>query len=59
LQDAVEARKAAVRHTLDGKRERRHDPSHHRAQFEKKMVLLNIYVTRDGKYEQFLVMNQL
>jgi hypothetical protein len=31
----------------------------YRAQFEKKMVLLNIYVTRDGKYEQFLVMNQL
>jgi hypothetical protein len=27
----------------------------YRAQFEKKTVLLNIYVMPDGKYEQFLV----
>lgn len=31
----------------------------YRAQFEKKTVLLNIYVMPDGKYEQFLVMDTL
>jgi D-alanyl-D-alanine carboxypeptidase len=31
----------------------------YRAQFAKKTVLLNIYVIPGGKYEQFLVMNQL
>ena len=31
----------------------------YRAQFEKKTVLLNIYVMADGKYEQFLVMEQI
>jgi len=31
----------------------------YRAQFEKKTVTLNIYLMPDGKYEQFLVMNQL
>jgi len=31
----------------------------YRAQYEKKPVLLNIYVTPDGKYEQFMVMEQL
>ena len=31
----------------------------YRAQFEKKTVLLNIYVMPDGKYEQFPVMDQL
>jgi D-alanyl-D-alanine carboxypeptidase len=31
----------------------------YRAQFEKKTVILNIYVMPDGKYEQFLVMDQL
>jgi CubicO group peptidase (beta-lactamase class C family) len=29
----------------------------YRAQYEKKPVLLNIYVTPDGKYEQFMVMD--
>jgi D-alanyl-D-alanine carboxypeptidase len=35
--------------------------THHsyRAQFSKKSVMLNIYVMPDGKYEQFLVMDQL
>jgi len=27
----------------------------YRAQFEKKTVLLNVYLMPDGKYEQFLV----
>jgi D-alanyl-D-alanine carboxypeptidase len=31
----------------------------YRAQFEKKAVLLNIYQTPDGKFEQFLVEEQL
>jgi len=31
----------------------------YRAQFEKKAVLLNIFVLPDGKYEQFMVMDQL
>jgi D-alanyl-D-alanine carboxypeptidase len=31
----------------------------YRAQFQKKTVLLNIYVMPDGKYEQFLVMEQI
>lgn len=31
----------------------------YKAQFRKKTVLLNIYVMPDGKYEQFLVMDQL
>ena len=31
----------------------------YRAQYEKKTVLLNIYVMPDGKYEQFLVVDQL
>jgi CubicO group peptidase (beta-lactamase class C family) len=31
----------------------------YRAQFEKKTVVLNIYAVPGGKYEQFLVMNQL
>jgi CubicO group peptidase (beta-lactamase class C family) len=31
----------------------------YRAQYEKKSVLLNIYVTPDGKYEQFMVVEQL
>ena len=31
----------------------------YRARFEKKTVLLNIYVMPDGKYEQLLVMGQL
>ena len=31
----------------------------YRAQFERKTVVLNIYVTADGKYEQFLVEEQL
>lgn len=31
----------------------------YRAAFEKKTVLLNIYVMPDGKYEQFLVVDQL
>jgi hypothetical protein len=31
----------------------------YRAQFARKTVALNIYVMPDGKYEQFLVMNQL
>jgi hypothetical protein len=31
----------------------------YRAQFEKKTVVLNIYVMTGGKYEQFLVMDQL
>jgi D-alanyl-D-alanine carboxypeptidase len=31
----------------------------YRAQFEKKTVLLNIYVMPDGEYEQFLVMEQI
>jgi hypothetical protein len=31
----------------------------YRAAYEKKTVLVNIYVTPEGKYEQFMVMNQL
>jgi D-alanyl-D-alanine carboxypeptidase len=31
----------------------------YRAEFQKKTVLLNVYVMPDGKYEQFLVMDQL
>ena len=31
----------------------------YRAQFENKTLLLNIYLTADGKYEQFLVEDQL
>ena len=31
----------------------------YRAQFEKKAVLLNIFVLPDGRYEQFMVMDQL
>ncbi|HTM50472.1 MAG TPA: serine hydrolase domain-containing protein [Bryobacteraceae bacterium] len=31
----------------------------YRAEYEKKTVLVNIYVTPEGKYEQFMVMNQL
>jgi CubicO group peptidase (beta-lactamase class C family) len=31
----------------------------YRAQYEKKAVLLNIYITPDGKYEQFMVMEQI
>jgi D-alanyl-D-alanine carboxypeptidase len=31
----------------------------YRAEFEKKTVLLNVYVMPDGKYEQFLVVDQL
>ena len=31
----------------------------YRAQFEKKAVVLNIYRTPDGKFEQFLVEEQL
>ncbi|MGD0436139.1 MAG: serine hydrolase domain-containing protein [Bryobacteraceae bacterium] len=31
----------------------------YRAQYEKKTVVLNIYVMPDGKYEQFLVVDQL
>ena len=31
----------------------------YRAQFEKKTVLLNIYLTTDGQYEQFLVEQSL
>jgi len=30
----------------------------YRAQFEKKALILNIYIMPDGKYEQFLVMDQ-
>jgi hypothetical protein len=31
----------------------------YRARFEKKTVLLNIYLTTDGKYEQYMVMEEL
>ena len=31
----------------------------YRAEFEKKALVLNIYVMPDGKYEQFLVEDQL
>jgi hypothetical protein len=31
----------------------------YRAQFEKKSVMLNIYRTHEGKFEQFLVEEQL
>ena len=31
----------------------------YRAEFEKKTVILNIYITRDGKFEQFMVEDQI
>ena len=31
----------------------------YRAEFDKKSLLLNIYVTADGKYEQYMVEDQL
>lgn len=31
----------------------------YRAEFQKKTVPLNVYLMRDGKFEQFMVMDEL